>query len=46
MRELVLIGTAVVLYFGVRGLIDGREPIAYRNAEQVVKLEQAAGVFR
>lgn len=44
-RELVLIGTAVVLYFGVRGLVDGRELIAYRNAEHVVKLEQAAGVF-
>jgi hypothetical protein len=44
-RELVLVGTAVALYFSVRGLIDGREPVAYRNAEHVVKLEQSAGFF-
>jgi len=44
-REFVLILTAIVLYFLVRGLIDGRIAVAFRNAEHVVRIEQSAGLF-
>ncbi|WP_157979572.1 phosphatase PAP2 family protein [Kribbella monticola] len=44
-REVALIATAIVLYFGVRGLIETRVDLAYRNAENVIALEKSAGVF-
>src|SRR5690349_15143368 len=44
-REVGLIATAIVLYFGVRGLIETRVDLAYRNAENVIALERSAGVF-
>ena len=44
-REFVLILTAIVLYFLVRGLIDSRIAVAFRNAEHVVRIEQSAGLF-
>lgn len=44
-REVTLLGTSVVLYFLVRGLIDTRIHVAYRNAEHVVALERTAGAF-
>ena len=44
-REFVLIVTAIVLYFLVRGLIDSRIAVAFRNAEHVVRIEQSAGLF-
>lgn len=44
-REVILIASAIVLYFGVRGLIGTRVDTAYRNAERVVALEQSAGFF-
>ncbi|MFI5696440.1 phosphatase PAP2 family protein [Kribbella sp. NPDC051586] len=44
-RELCVIATAIVAYFGVRGLITTRIDIAYRNAEHVVSWERSAGVF-
>ncbi|HET6740242.1 MAG TPA: phosphatase PAP2 family protein, partial [Kribbella sp.] len=44
-RELIVIAAAIVLYFGVRGLITTRIDVAYRNAEHVVSWERSAGVF-
>lgn len=44
-REVIVIAAAIVLYFGVRGLIATRIDAAYRNAEGVVRLEQSAGLF-
>jgi len=44
-REVALIAAAIVLYFGVRGLIATRIDAAYRNAEHVVAVERSAGVF-
>ncbi|TDO58777.1 PAP2 superfamily protein [Kribbella sp. VKM Ac-2571] len=44
-REMTVITAAIVLYFGVRGLITTRVDVAYRNAEDVVDLERSAGVF-
>jgi hypothetical protein len=44
-REVLLIVAAVVLYFGVRGIIAGRTDSAFRNAEWVVRLERTFGFF-
>src|SRR5690349_960564 len=44
-REVIVIAAAIVLYFGVRGLIETRVDAAYRNAERVINLEQSAGFF-
>jgi len=44
-REAIVIAAAIVLYFGVRGLIATRVDVAYRNAERVVGIERSAGVF-
>ncbi|MFI7065248.1 phosphatase PAP2 family protein [Kribbella sp. NPDC050124] len=43
--EVSLIGTAIVLYFGVRGLMETRTDLAFRNADRVVDLERSVGVF-
>jgi hypothetical protein len=43
--EIALILTAITLYFGVRGLIETRIELAYRNAERVIDLERSAGLF-
>ncbi|MEU8223677.1 phosphatase PAP2 family protein [Kribbella sp. NPDC048915] len=44
-REVVLITAAIVLYFGVRGLMTSRVDVAFRNAGYVIDLERAFGVF-
>ena len=44
-REVVLIAAAIILYFGVRGLIATRIEIAYQNAEHVVAIERSTGTF-
>jgi PAP2 superfamily protein len=44
-HEVILIAAAIVLYFGVRGVIATRVDVAYRNAEHVIALERSAGVF-
>jgi hypothetical protein len=44
-REVIVIATAIVLYFGVRGLIATRVDLAYQNAERVVAIERSSGVF-
>jgi hypothetical protein len=43
--EAILIAAAIVLYFGVRGLIATRVDVAYQNAERVIAIERSAGVF-
>lgn len=43
--DVLLIAVAVLLYFLVRGLVDGREAEAYRHAEQLIDLERSLGVF-
>ncbi|NIK59127.1 phosphatase PAP2 family protein [Kribbella shirazensis] len=44
-REVTVITAAIVLYFGVRGLMTSRVDVAFRNAGYIVDLERAAGVF-
>jgi hypothetical protein len=44
-REIVLVSVAALLYNGVRGLIEGRSPVAFGNAERVIRLEDRAGLF-
>jgi hypothetical protein len=43
--EVVIILAAITLYFGVRGLIETRVDLAYRNAQRVIGFEQATGLF-
>jgi hypothetical protein len=43
--EVALIATAIVLYFVVRGLIHTRIDAAFRNAEYLIDLERATGIF-
>lgn len=43
--EIALILTAIGLYFVVRGLMETRIDLAYRNAERVIELERSAGIF-
>ena len=43
--DVLLIAVAVLLYFAVRGLVDGREAEAFRHAEQLIDLERSLGVF-
>ncbi|GAA3592119.1 phosphatase PAP2 family protein [Kribbella ginsengisoli] len=45
LREIAVIAGGIVLYFGVRGLIDSRVDTAFRNAAHVVNLEQSVGLF-
>ncbi|MEI8406647.1 MULTISPECIES: phosphatase PAP2 family protein [unclassified Kribbella] len=40
-----MILAVIGLYFGIRGLIETRVGLAYRNAERIVELEQSAGIF-
>lgn len=44
-RELLLLLPAVLLYFGVRGLVDAREADAVRNATRVIDLQRALGLL-
>lgn len=44
-REVAVITVAIVLYFGVRGLMTTRVDVAFRNALYIVDLERALGVF-
>lgn len=44
-REAGLIASGIILYFLVRGLIDGRVTVAFRNADQVVGFERRTGIF-
>ncbi len=44
-REVIIIAVAVLLYFMVRGLVDGREAEAVGNADELINLERALGVF-
>lgn len=42
-RQLILVGGAVVAYFAVRGLTEGSVDIAHRNAAWVLDLERSVG---
>lgn len=44
-RETAIVAVAALLYFFVRGLIDGREADAFANAAWLVGLERRLGVF-
>jgi PAP2 superfamily len=44
-REALIFGAAVFLYFFVRGLVDAKVALAYENAERVIDVEQATGIF-
>ena len=41
---MVLVGLAVLAYFGVRGLTEGDAEAAQEHAEQILRLEQAIGI--
>ena len=43
--EVLIVGLATLLYFAVRGLVDGREADAFANARWLVDLERALGIF-
>jgi len=43
--ELLLVSVGFVAYFGVRGLTEGSETLAERNAGLVIRLERALHVF-
>jgi hypothetical protein len=44
-RETAVVAVAALLYFFVRGLIDGREADAFANADWLVDLERRLGFF-
>jgi membrane-associated phospholipid phosphatase len=44
-RELALVLSGVVLYFGVRGLTVGGEKLALANADHVVSLEKSLDIY-
>jgi hypothetical protein len=44
-REAVLVVLAALAYFFVRGLIDGQEQRAFRNAHRIIDLEKMLGIF-
>ncbi len=43
-RQLALVGGAVLAYFGVRGLTEGNEHVARANAADVLALQQRLGI--
>jgi hypothetical protein len=43
-REAALVGFAVLVYFGVRGLTEGRVEKAFANAHELLRIEEALGV--
>jgi PAP2 superfamily len=43
-REAALVGFAILVYFGVRGLTEGRVGKAYANARELLRIEDALGV--
>lgn len=45
LRQAVLLAVAVAVYFGVRSLTTGSAAVAHANADGVVGLERALGIF-
>ena len=43
-REAALVGFAVLVYFGVRGLTEGHVDKAFANARELLRIEDALGV--
>ncbi|MFN0028753.1 MAG: phosphatase PAP2 family protein [Acidimicrobiales bacterium] len=44
LRQVIFIATALVLYFGVRGLTEGHVQDALDNADRLLRLEQRTGL--
>ena len=44
-RETAIVGTALLFYLFVRGLIRGREAAAFQHATELIHFEQRLGVF-
>ncbi|HSK15043.1 MAG TPA: phosphatase PAP2 family protein [Gaiellaceae bacterium] len=44
LREVALVGFAVLVYFGVRGQTEGRVEEAFANADEVLRAEEALGI--
>jgi membrane-associated phospholipid phosphatase len=44
LTQAVLVGSAVFVYFGVRGLTEGSRGVAERNGREIVDLEHALGI--
>ncbi|NEE03383.1 phosphatase PAP2 family protein [Phytoactinopolyspora halotolerans] len=44
-REILIVATAVFLYFLVRGFIDGRADLAFDNSDRVIGFERSIGLF-
>ena len=42
--QVVIVVTAALLYFGVRGLTEGNEQLAVRNAERILRIEDGIGL--
>ena len=45
LREVLVIVAAILLYFGVRGLVETRVPLAHAHARAIVDLERRLGIF-
>ena len=43
-REVAFVLIAVLVYFGVRGLTEGRVERAFANADSMVRIERALGI--
>jgi hypothetical protein len=43
-REIAFVLFALLVYFGVRGLTEGRVDVAFANADSVLRLERALGI--
>jgi hypothetical protein len=42
--QIVIVVTAALLYFGVRGLTEGNEQLAVHNAERILRIEDGIGL--
>lgn len=45
LREVLIVLPAVLLYFLVRGLVDSDSGVAFHNAQRIIDLEQALGIW-
>lgn len=45
LTQAVLVGAAVFVYFGVRGITEGSQAIAERHGQEIADLERALGIY-
>jgi membrane-associated phospholipid phosphatase len=45
LSQAVLVGSAVFVYFGVRGLTEGSREVAEQHGQHIVDLERALGIY-